>query len=433
MLKNYEEAKQFFKDLKQPDSKSMDIEKDEEGNKIYFGGLNRIKELLRLLGNPEDKLKIIHISGTAGKGTVAEAISHILTKNNFKVGVFTSPSLVTDIERIEINNKFISSEEFVGILNKIYPSVKYMDKHFKNSNLSAFEIYTAMAYLYFANQNVDYAVIEVGLGGKYDSTNAIKKSEISILTSVGLDHVEFLGNDIKQIAKDKASIVEKSGVLLTAVKDKELINVIEDTCKSYDSKLIVLDPSLGKNKLNIPEKIWRNYELALLAVNNLSLEIDIKNIDFLYLKLPARFETIRENPRLILDGAHNDAKITVLLEYLSLNKIDKVICIFSSFEDKDWKIMLQKLSSKIDKIIFTDVFKRDRKSIDINSMKEFASNFFVEENMFLEKNNLRAYKLAKEITKKSDTILVTGSFVHVSKIRSLFWDEEKILLLRRII
>jgi len=437
MLKNYKEAQKFINDLKRNIISEDKCKTDIDGHKIYFGGLNRIKELLRKINNPEDNLKIIHVVGTSGKGSVCSWLNYFLSNLGYKTGMFTSPSLITDIERISINDQFISPEEFVKNLNVLIPHIKQMKKHFKEGDPSPFEVVTVIAYMYLADQKVDYAIIEAGLGGKYDSTNATQKSIISVLTSVGEDHTDLLG-DIHMIARDKASICEKSKKLITAVKEENILKDIKEICERYSSKLIEIkeedSAALVEYKPNnIPEKIFLNYVLAIQVLKNIGITAKLSKDDFNNMKLPARFELFSENPKVILDGAHNMSKIKILFEYLKLNKLENIVCLFSVFEDKDFEEIIKFVSKKVSKIIFTQIDKRGRKSPGFDKLEKIALENLEDKNIYIEPNNLKAFVLARKIVEPNETIVVTGSFVHVAKIRELKWDEETILFKRKAI
>lgn len=435
MLKNYEEAKKFLEEL--DGSNTFDIKIDDDGHKVYFGGLERVKELLKRMGNPDLNYKIIHVVGTAGKGTVSAYVKYFLEKQGFKVGVFSSPSLTTEIEKIALNDLLISPEEFYKTLNLLIPEIKKMKKHFKNSDFSAFEILTVLSLVYFSNQKAEYVILEAGLGGKYDSTNAISKSEISVLTTVGLDHTDILG-DLKSITSDKSSVIEKSKLLITYPQQDEVLREVNKTVKQYNGVLKMVSVDLIEDVtkivgLNNPKSLLINFALSIYCLEQLGFQIEFNRDDFYGINLPARFEIVKTNPEIILDGAHNPIKMATLVELLKSKGYRNLICIFSCFEDKDHFEILKCLKDVCSTFIFTSILDKKRKSLDLDYFKNEALKYTNADRIYLEEYNLKAYALARKLAKDNETILVTGSFKHVGKIREMWWPEERILEERRII
>src|SRR3989339_1709335 len=200
-------------------------------------GLNRAKYFLHLLGNPQEKLKIIHVAGTSGKGSTCYLISSLLISQGFKVGLHQSPHLTDVTERFQINNQIISKKEFVFYLNKIIPVINMVGKTF-HGQLTYFEILVGLAYLIFYEKKVDYAVIETGLGGKYDGTNIVSRSDkLSVLTKIGLDHINILGKTIEEIAYQKAMIINEKSQAISINQDPKAEKVIREVAKEKKAKL----------------------------------------------------------------------------------------------------------------------------------------------------------------------------------------------------
>ena len=183
-------------------------------------GLERVQAVLKLLGNPQDKVKIIHVAGTNGKGSVCSIVANILKCAGYKVGLYTSPHLVEYTERIRINNEEISQEDFATYIEKI---CALADKH--NIHLTEFEILTVMAYKYFADKKVKIAVIETGLGGRFDATNVTKKTFISVITSISLDHTDRLGDTVEKIAFEKAGIIKPKSIVITEISEADITSI----------------------------------------------------------------------------------------------------------------------------------------------------------------------------------------------------------------
>ena len=200
-------------------------------------GLDNIAKLLELLGNPQDKLKIIHVAGTNGKGSTCSFISTILTESGYKVGLYTSPFLETFTERIRVNGINIPEEDVARIVTIIKSKIEQMVSE-GYSYPTEFEIVTAMAFYYYCEQKVDFVALEVGLGGRYDATNVIKNSEVSVITSISLDHIGILGDTVEKIAYEKGGIIKENGTTLVYDQSEEVKNVIKQICKENNATYI---------------------------------------------------------------------------------------------------------------------------------------------------------------------------------------------------
>ena len=224
-------------------------------------GLERVQAVLKLLGNPQDKVKIIHVAGTNGKGSVCSIVANILKCAGYKVGLYTSPHLVEYTERIKINNEEISQQDFANYTEKICALADKYEIH-----LTEFEILTVMAYKYFADNKVKIAVIETGLGGRFDATNVTKKTFISVITSISLDHTDRLGDTIEKIAFEKAGIIKPKSIVITEISNKGF-RIIRETAEKQKAKLIVATNYVDMNVDNGKNHIAVNggkYEFNLL-------------------------------------------------------------------------------------------------------------------------------------------------------------------------
>ena len=200
-------------------------------------GLDNMSKLLDLLGNPQDKLKIIHVAGTNGKGSTCSFITSILKEAGYKVGTYTSPFLETFTERIRVNEENIPEEDVARIVTLIKEKIEYMVKE-GYSYPTEFEIVTTMAFYYYYEQNVDYVALEVGLGGRYDATNIIKSSEVSVIGSISLDHINILGDTIAKIAYEKGGIIKENGVAIVYDQSDEAKDVIKNICIEKNANYI---------------------------------------------------------------------------------------------------------------------------------------------------------------------------------------------------
>lgn len=392
--------------------------------------------LLEKFDNPQNKVKIIHVAGTNGKGSVCEMLNRILVDLKYTVGKFISPQLIKFNETITVNDKEISDDEVSKILEKL--SI-YIDEYNLNHEIKVkwFEVITSVALIYFAQKKCDFVILETGLGGTTDCTNVVN-SMISIIVSVGLDHVDILGNNIVDIAKHKAGIIKNNSdvIYLRRENDKEVLDVIENKCKSTNSKLHLVtkedcldykyDGNLQyftyKNLKDIPvnlkgKKQIYNSTICLKAVEilrekgykieNTIIINSLKNVIH-----RARFEKLLDNPEIIYDGAHNKPAIENLIETIDQYYLDKEkIFIVSILGTKDYKTIIKMLVQKYnnDEFYFTDGVS-DRKFIDSSELMKVAK----ENNENGIYNSGELVKTINNVTKKyrnsNKIIFIIGSF-----------------------
>ena len=335
-------------------------------------GLERTLSLCESLGNPQDKLKFIHIAGTNGKGSTSSMLSSILIQAGYKVGLYTSPFIIRFNERIRVNGAEISDEDLARITSIVRPIAEKMD-----DKPTEFELITAIAFYYFKEVGCDFVVLECGLGGRYDATNVIKTSILSLITGISLDHTAILGNTIEKIAWEKAGIIKQGVPIIFGGDNHDALSVIRSEAKDrsaafYSSnyeKVKLKKADLSGSTFDFGD--YKDVEISLLglyqlknsalvlsAVDKLSeLGVNIPN-DAIYrgLKLakwPARFEIISESPRIIFDGAHNAEGISSakssIKEYF---KDRKIIAISGVLADKDYEKIAKDIAS-VSRIVFT--------------------------------------------------------------------------------
>lgn len=337
-------------------------------NKFYINlGLLRIEKILELLGNPQEHFKVIHVAGTNGKGSTCKLINEILIQNftdaNVKVGLFTSPHLFSYTERIKINNIDILESDFDFLVNKIDDIAK---KH--KIELTEFELLTAVGFYYFYIKKVEYAVVEVGLGGLYDATNVIKKPLIEAITELDLDHTQRLGSTIEEIAIQKAGIIKENSKVIF-LKTNKGSNILEKIAKEKKAE-IVIAPKVsvefkdGVSYAYIDNKRCEfnllghhqadNLALAIGAINAIGLNINFDTLQkaLKFVKWPFRLEYHKEN-NLLIDGAHNPSGVRTLRKFLDDNfKNNKKTFVFGCLNNKDYKKMLDILLEKDDEFYF---------------------------------------------------------------------------------
>lgn len=339
--------------------------------KFYINlGLERISQVLHLLGNPQDKLKCIHVAGTNGKGSVCAIISTILTDAGIKTGLYTSPHIFNYTERIKINGIDISKEDFA---NYVFNICDVADKN--NIHLTEFEILTAVMFKYFADNNVEVVVLETGLGGRFDATNVIKSNLCSIITHIDLDHTERLGNTKSKIAFEKAGIIKPNCPVFTSEGYEE----IKDKADEVNSLFVMVAPFEDTTNLSLKGTCQQaNLSLALAAVRQLfpqiseaSIQNSLKNV-----KHPCRFQLCRDD--LIVDGSHNPNGIMALRESLDLYYPNKKRCfVFGCLRNKDYKKMMEILFSRGDEIYFYHFNNKNSCSIEeLQEACEFPSKEF---------------------------------------------------------
>ncbi|MGB3729208.1 MAG: folylpolyglutamate synthase/dihydrofolate synthase family protein [Thermodesulfobacteriota bacterium] len=338
-------------------------------------GLERIKSLLNVLGNPQDKVPGIIIAGTNGKGSVAAAIASILSAQGYKVGLYTSPHLISITERIKINDVQISESDLNSILVELKEAAEKAQ-----IEPSYFEIITAAAFLYFAREKVDFNVLEVGLGGRWDATNVITPL-LSVITNITLEHTEYLGDTIAAISAEKACIIKPSIPIVTAVEG-EAFNVIEqqsienaspllryrsdffinsDSSDSFHYKGILRDFRNLKSNLKGSYQT-KNLALAIAAIEilkkNRQISISEQSIrdGLSTISWEGRFEVLRDNPPLILDSAHNPGAAKSLVESLvDTYPNTKFSFLIGMLDDKGHSNFLKEISSITEKLIITRV------------------------------------------------------------------------------
>jgi len=398
-------------------------------------GLSTIRKILTDLGDPQDAFACIHVAGTNGKGSVASSLASILHHSGYKTGLYTSPHLVRFNERIQVNNRPISNEKVVAS----YSAVK--DAHFGKRDPTFFEFTTAMALFEFAAQKVDWAVIETGMGGRLDATNIINPA-LSIITNISLEHREYLGNTLTQIAGEKAGIIKNRTPVVTGVRQRKAFTEIERIAAKKKAPLFRLgtDFKVRRNQEQVFSyfgigNIWHNLKTALpgsYQVDNAALvlaacELISKNNTAITLNniqeglsknhWPGRLEIISHNPFIILDGAHNLAAARNLAKFLSTNLAGKAITlVIGILDDKPYKGMLKSLLTTTNRVILTRA-KIDR-ALEPRRLYEVAKNF--NQDVTIIPDVGQAIKKAVETTPRHGAICIAGSLYVVGEAKEAF-------------
>ncbi len=425
-------------------------------------GLKRAKYFLYLLGDPQEKLKIIHAAGTSGKGSTCYLISSLLASQGFKVGLHQSPHLTDVTERFQINGKKISQKKFVFYLNKIIPIINHTDMiNHVSTKLTYFEILVGLAFYIFNDKKVDYVVMETGLGGWFDATNVVQRSDkLAVLTKIGLDHTNILGKTIEKITLQKAMIINEKSQAISIGQDPRAEKIIREVTKNKKAKIYFVSssssprrrgsrnmdsrrslpstPIEGKNdnvdllikNLNlIGEYQKENASLALAVANFLGQrdgfvisQEKIKKV-FETAKFPGRFDIKKiKNKTVIFDGAHNPQKMEAFIGSLIKKYPNKKFNFLIAFKKgKDYQEMLKIiiLSTAVGKIILTSFFTENQDTInsseDLNAIGQFLKK--INYNSFEVIPNLgKAWEAALQ---KKEPIVVTGSLYLIGEIYRL--------------
>ena len=415
----------------------------EVGNFGSNYGLERTYKLLELLDNPQDKLKIIHVAGTNGKGSTTAMITSMLKGCGYKVGMYTSPFLEEFEERIQINGENIPKEKLAQLITKIkYAVDKVIEEGYNHP--TEFEIITVLMFLYFATEEVDFAVVEVGLGGRLDSTNVITPI-LSVITSISFDHTNLLGNTLEEIAAEKAGII-KSCIPTVIYPQEEVAEiVISSKCQELDSKLYKINKEDAK-LINIikEDKIYQqvkvklddeyDVKLPLLGEHQiLNLAVALKALEVIKDKAPklnmesivksiatvrwnGRLEIMSNSPYVVIDGAHNIQGITQLDKNIKKYfEYKDMYLILGILADKDVEDMVKVITPKAKKVF----------TVTPNSMRaETAEELMNEVKKYNESceayNDYKnAFEDALKLCKKDDLLLISGSLYMIGEMRGI--------------
>ncbi len=399
-------------------------------------GLERIRALCNLLGNPQKKLKIIHVAGTNGKGSTSTMISNILRKSGYNTGLFISPYVTDFRERIQYNGNMIDKYDLAECVEKVKTAIDILNE--TGVQPTEFEALTAAAFVYFEMKKCDFVVLEVGLGGRLDSTNVIEAPYATVITSISLDHTAILGDTIEQIAHEKCGIIKFGAeTTLYPFQDEKVFPIVEKTCKDKCNDLRI--PDVSKLKI-IEEKLegtvaeYDGIEFllplagkhmiynactaieAIRSLSRLAVNIPDKAISegISVSVMPARMELIKKRPVIILDGGHNEGCAKVLSDFIKKHFCGKrIIMVSSMMSDKDYMSYLSVVAPLADVFIATKVDMLRALSSDELMMS--ASAFC--KNCHDISVPSKAVSAARNIMQDEDALIVCGSFYLAGDIR----------------
>ena len=422
-----------------------------------FYNLNRITQLLDLIENPHERLKVIHVAGSKGKGSTAAIIASVLTHAGYKTGLYTSPHLITPRERCRIDNELISESEVACYIGKLKPAIETVsDSEF--GRVSFFEIYTALAFIYFADKGTDFAVIEVGLGGRLDATNIVSPVT-TVMTPIGLEHTSILGETYTEIATEKAEIIKQKCPVAVAPQHPEAYTVIEKVAKERNAPIVevknIVEKKSYKPILNSDgvtkaqqfdvETATENYRQLILpllghhqyinastaiaaieCLKHKGYEITKDSIyeGFKNVTWHGRFQLIKSSPLVVLDGAHSPVSMEVLCSTIRDSiSYTQVVFIVSLMKDKDLASIGKIISKTADSVIVTQIPDNPR-VIPAETIHDSWSGLF--QNIKIHKTPKEAITMGLSSASPTDLICVTGSLYLVGQALKFFnWEYEK--------
>ena len=429
--------------------------------------LERVKNFLAAIDNPQDNLKCLHIAGTKGKGSTCVFLAHILRQAGYSVGLYTSPHLSDFRERIRILNPLpadsitstredfegmISEVEVAGLVERLKPLVQKYNKYSEYGPLSFFEVYTSLALLYFKEKKVDFAVLETGLGGRLDATNIVEPL-VAAVTPISYEHTQKLGNTLKEIATEKAGIIKvashkppfgssrgkqvKSPIVISAAQEKEARDVIRDRCKEIGARLCEIGRDINYEGTNSEFKVkglyseYSNLKIKLLGkhqLTNASVAIGVIDaLRFYNINIgsdavreglyntawPGRCEVVSRAPLVVLDGAQNIASMAALKETIKESfAYKRLILVLGISSDKDIKGICSEIYDLPDVIVLT-------KADNPRAMEPAAlAKYFTGKETQITGNAREAKELSRRLAGKEDLILVCGSLFVVGEFRN---------------
>lgn len=390
--------------------------------------------MLKKLGNPQNQVKTIHITGTNGKGSTSYYLSNLLKKAGQKTGLFVSPYVYRFNERIQLDNQDISDQDLIVVANIVQKAYEELQEEDSAFSLVTFEYEVALAFVYFAQKKCDYAVIEVGIGGEHDKTNVIMP-EASIITTIGLDHEQIIGPTIQDIAREKSGVIKHNRPVILGNIPKNVLPILEQKAKIEDAPIYLL----GKDfNVSIDQKIHyidSQYKLNFVLraqVEAYDIAVAFKTFSLLNLKLsdedienaidqtiiPGRYHILEQKPLVILDGAHNIQAMTNLLNtvhQLAQKRGGHVHALITMMKDKDLEQVFSLFNKDDDVLLTTLSYARTAKKNDFPIDVERRYNY--------DRDYRSGFTKLKNKMADNDVLLVTGSFYLVSAI--LNWKRRK--------
>ena len=412
-------------------------------------GLDKVRKLMEYLGNPQDKLKIIHVGGTNGKGSVCSMLASMLSEAGYSVGLNTSPHLSDFTERIQINGETITEQEVIDYTNLLAEVREKVNSETKFGYATYFEVVTAMALQYFHDKKVDYVILEVGLGGSLDATNVVNPI-ITIITDISLDHTEHLGDTLTSVAENKAGIIKPGVPVITSNAHPEVIDLLFKTCEKKNSPLVQVGKEidfmirksnlegiefyyhgLNSNYSDLQIPLLGEYQCinASLALGALELIEKMEGLNMseaairtglLKTRWPGRLEIIQDSPTVLVDGAHNPAGAHELRNALDMFEYNNLSLVFGCSEEKDIKGLLNELLQLTNRIYITQA--DIRRAADPDMILEHIKDYPVEKVVI--RSVSAAVHTAIEQADEDDLVCIFGSLFVVGEARELWINKD---------
>ncbi len=411
-------------------------------------GLGRIKLLLKLMGNPEREFRTIQVGGTNGKGSTAAMTSSALTAAGFRTGSYFSPHVDDFRERIRINDKMISKSDTARLFDEVYSLARNLssgqmricaERKLRGQKriFSFFEIVTAMALKHFSNECVDYAVLEVGMGGRWDATNACD-SKVSVITNIDLEHTEWLGNSIRKIAFEKSGVIKEGARVITAETKNDALAEMRKKCEEMNAKLTRVGKEIKvktiectdrKNKYRIKTRAndyvvdlsllggrqGINAACAIGAVESLGLNIPKRAVERGISRawLPCRLEVVGRNPLVLMDSAHNPSAMRYLRESLNLFDFERLVLVVGMMKDKDIGGVMRGIAPAADVVIVNkpEVERAAEPEIIAKEARRYSKNVYIVRDV------RKSVQFARNLASRRDLVLITGSVYMLAEAR----------------
>jgi len=406
--------------------------------------LRHVEELLNRMGDPQLAARTIHIAGTKGKGSVAAMIAQVLSGSGYKTGLYTSPHLHTLRERISVDGNLISEAEFAAAMAEVKPFIESMKQDTSFRQLTYFEALTALAFAYFQKKQVDFQVLEVGLGGRLDATN-VARPVVCIITPISLDHTQILGNSLEEIAREKAGIIKSGCWVVLSPQPQAAASVISDICREKEAKVVqvgkditwhktggdlhhqslAIEGRTSKYQVSIP--LLGDFQLENAADAVAALEIlgsagfaisaaDI-NQGLARVKWPGRFHILQQNPTVLVDGAHNVASMKVLVGNIkSYFSYKRIFLVFGTSCDKDIPGIINELVALSPQVIVTQTLHS--RAAPLSTLATEFSKRGIEPE--IRETISEAISRALSLADRTDIICVTGSLFVVAEALDYF-------------
>lgn len=386
--------------------------------------LDRMEYFLHALGNPEKGFQYIHVTGTAGKGTVTTMVHNMLHADGKRVGSYTSPFVTTSIEKICVNDLYIAPDEFADIVDELKPVIDEMYLASPFGKPSYFEIFLATALVYFKKQQCEWVVLEVGAGGRYDATNFIASPVATVITNIDYDHTQLLGKTLQKIARDKAGIIKPGSLFFTSEQRPVLLKMFRDVCKEKGATFHHVSHRQSFQEYN--------ESLVLDVGHGLGIDEAIVKKAIESTHLQCRFEVVQEQPLVVVDGAHNRIKIQSTIEHLRERQFKKLFLIIGIADNKDHLAMLEQIVPLADSVFFTRFQMGSRPCASPKKLFALSQKYMkASATSRILLDPMCALQIALKDAGPEDCILVTGSFFLAGDLRQHWIPEETILQNRR--